>query len=155
MLDRIEGVLQMLSEQPKAGRERPELAPELRSFPVGNYLVVLPASSRGHRPGARAERPHGYRFGRPRDLTRLCLRPTTRVHRAARLFIAHDCCRDRTQIYVSSGSVHAFTCEAVASLPELADRAPLAMVVDAFLMRAADDAVGHGNGQHAVPRHEL
>ena len=29
------------------------------------------------------------------------------------------------------------------------------MVVDAFLMRAADDAVGRGDGQHAVPRHEL
>jgi plasmid stabilization system protein ParE len=27
MLDRIEGALQMLSEQPKAGRERSELAP--------------------------------------------------------------------------------------------------------------------------------
>ena len=27
VLDRIGGVLQMLSEQPKAGRERPELAP--------------------------------------------------------------------------------------------------------------------------------
>jgi len=39
MLDRIEGVLQMLSEQPKAGCERLELAPELRSFPVGNYLL--------------------------------------------------------------------------------------------------------------------
>ena len=39
MLDRIEGILQMLSEQPKAGRERPELAPGLRSFPVGNYLL--------------------------------------------------------------------------------------------------------------------
>jgi toxin ParE1/3/4 len=40
MLDRIEGVLQMLSEQPKAARERPGLAPELRSFPVGNYLLT-------------------------------------------------------------------------------------------------------------------
>ena len=39
MLDRIGGVLRMLSEQPKAGRERPELAPGLRSFPVGNYLL--------------------------------------------------------------------------------------------------------------------
>jgi toxin ParE1/3/4 len=29
----------MLSEQAKAGRERPELAPGLRSFPVGNYLL--------------------------------------------------------------------------------------------------------------------
>src|SRR5262245_34403052 len=45
--------------------------------------------------------------------------------------------------------------EAVASFPELADRAPLTLVVDAFLMRAADDAVGHGDGQHAVTRHEL
>jgi toxin ParE1/3/4 len=39
MFDRIEGVLRMLSEQPKAGREGPELAPELRSLPVGNYLL--------------------------------------------------------------------------------------------------------------------
>jgi len=31
LLDRI--------EQPKAGRERAELAPGLRSFPVGNYLL--------------------------------------------------------------------------------------------------------------------
>ena len=43
MLDRIEGVLQMLSEQPKAGRERPELAPGLHGLPVGNYqLFYLP-----------------------------------------------------------------------------------------------------------------
>jgi plasmid stabilization system protein ParE len=42
MLDRIEGVLQMLSERPKAGRECPELAPGLRSFPVGNYLLFYP-----------------------------------------------------------------------------------------------------------------
>jgi toxin ParE1/3/4 len=39
MLDRIESVLQMLCEQPEAGRERPELAPGVRSFPVGNYLL--------------------------------------------------------------------------------------------------------------------
>jgi hypothetical protein len=32
----------------------------------------------------------GLRIIRPETLTRLCLRPTTRVHRAARLFIAHD-----------------------------------------------------------------
>lgn len=35
--------------------------------------------------------------------------------------------------------MHALTREAVASFPELADRAPLALVVDALLMRAADD----------------
>jgi hypothetical protein len=62
------------------------------------------------------------------------------VHRSPSLFIAHNRCRDSSQIYVSSDSAHAFTREGVASLPELADRGPLVMVVDAFLMRAADDA---------------
>ena len=38
-LDRIDNVLRMLSEQPEAGRSRPELAPRLRSFPVGNYVL--------------------------------------------------------------------------------------------------------------------
>jgi|EndMetStandDraft_5_1072996.scaffolds.fasta_scaffold257291_2 toxin ParE1/3/4 len=47
MLDRIEGVLRMLSERPKAGRERPELAPGLRSFPVGNYLLFYLPLPRG------------------------------------------------------------------------------------------------------------
>ena len=39
MLDRIDDVLGMLRDRPLAGRERPELAPKLRSFPVGSYLV--------------------------------------------------------------------------------------------------------------------
>ena len=51
--------------------------------------------------------------------------------------------------------MHALTGEAVASFPELTDRAPLALVVDALLMRAADDAIGHGDRQHAVPCDEL
>jgi toxin ParE1/3/4 len=29
----------MLVDNPQAGRDRPELAPNLRSFPVGNYLI--------------------------------------------------------------------------------------------------------------------
>jgi toxin ParE1/3/4 len=29
----------LLAIQPRAGRLRPELAPELRSFPVGRYVV--------------------------------------------------------------------------------------------------------------------
>jgi toxin ParE1/3/4 len=36
LLWRIDGVLSMLSENPAAGRSRPELHPEIRSFPVGN-----------------------------------------------------------------------------------------------------------------------
>jgi toxin ParE1/3/4 len=39
LLDRIESALAMLSETPFAGRARPELAADLRSFPVGNYVL--------------------------------------------------------------------------------------------------------------------
>jgi toxin ParE1/3/4 len=39
VLDRIGEVLDMLLRNPLAGRERPELAPSLRSFPAGNYIV--------------------------------------------------------------------------------------------------------------------
>ncbi len=39
VLDRIGEVLDMLIHHPLAGRQRPELAPGLRSFPVGNYIV--------------------------------------------------------------------------------------------------------------------
>jgi toxin ParE1/3/4 len=39
MLDRIDEVLRMLRDRPLAGRERSELAPELRSFPVGSYIL--------------------------------------------------------------------------------------------------------------------
>jgi toxin ParE1/3/4 len=39
MLDRIDEVLRMLRDRPLAGRARPELAPDLRSFPVGSYVL--------------------------------------------------------------------------------------------------------------------
>ena len=48
--------------------------------------------------------------------------------------------------------MHALTREAVASFPQLTDRAPLALVVDALLMRAADDAIGHGDRQRELNR---
>ena len=38
-LDRIDIVLAMLRDNPLAGRKRPELAPEIRSFPVGNFIL--------------------------------------------------------------------------------------------------------------------
>lgn len=38
-LDRFEEVLAMLRDNPKAGRARPELATDVRSFPVGNYVL--------------------------------------------------------------------------------------------------------------------
>ncbi len=38
-VDRIGKIFQMLVENPLAGRERPELRKDLRSFPVGSYVV--------------------------------------------------------------------------------------------------------------------
>jgi toxin ParE1/3/4 len=39
LLDRIDNVLAMLRDNPMAGRKRSELAPEIRSFPVGKYVL--------------------------------------------------------------------------------------------------------------------
>jgi toxin ParE1/3/4 len=39
LLDDIDSSCQSLAMQPQAGRLRPELVPELRSFPVGRYIV--------------------------------------------------------------------------------------------------------------------
>lgn len=39
VLDRIDEVLAMLADNPRAGRPRPELAPDLRSFPAGSYVL--------------------------------------------------------------------------------------------------------------------
>ena len=39
LLKRIEHAMQMLVLNPESGRRRSDLAPDLRSFPVGNYVV--------------------------------------------------------------------------------------------------------------------
>lgn len=39
VIEDIEGTLRMLSRNPLAGRQRRELRPHLRSFPVGNHLI--------------------------------------------------------------------------------------------------------------------
>ena len=39
LLRAMEGKLQMLSDHPYAGPQRPELRPRLRSFAVGNYIL--------------------------------------------------------------------------------------------------------------------
>jgi len=39
LLVRIEATFDMLAETPFAGRNRSELRADLRSFPVGNYLI--------------------------------------------------------------------------------------------------------------------
>ncbi|MDO8519263.1 MAG: type II toxin-antitoxin system RelE/ParE family toxin [Deltaproteobacteria bacterium] len=38
-VDLLEEKIQMLAGHPKAGRERKELAPLVRGFPVGNYVI--------------------------------------------------------------------------------------------------------------------
>jgi toxin ParE1/3/4 len=47
LINRIGNVFQMLVENPLAGRERPELRRNLRSFPVGNYVVFYSPVSDG------------------------------------------------------------------------------------------------------------
>lgn len=47
LINRIGNVFQMLVENPLAGRERPELRKNLRSFPVGNYVVFYSPVSDG------------------------------------------------------------------------------------------------------------
>jgi toxin ParE1/3/4 len=47
ILDRIEDVLRMLKDNPNAGRSRPELAPELRSFPIVNYILFFRPNESG------------------------------------------------------------------------------------------------------------
>jgi toxin ParE1/3/4 len=42
-IDRIGKVFQMLVENPLAGRQRPELRKDIRSFPVGSYVVFYTA----------------------------------------------------------------------------------------------------------------
>lgn len=40
LIERIGRVFEMLAHQPYAGRARPELRADLRSFAVGNYVVI-------------------------------------------------------------------------------------------------------------------
>ena len=46
-LERIAETLKLLSEMPAAGRLRPRLAPNLRSFPIGNYVLFYHPLSDG------------------------------------------------------------------------------------------------------------
>lgn len=46
-LDRMEARLTMLAREPELGELRPELAPELRSFVVGNYVVFYKPETDG------------------------------------------------------------------------------------------------------------
>ncbi|SRR6266446_2862851 len=47
LLDMIEEKCRLLAQFPEMGRKREELAPALRSFPVGNYLIFYRARAEG------------------------------------------------------------------------------------------------------------
>jgi toxin ParE1/3/4 len=40
LLDRFGRVFEMLVQNPQAGRRRPDLGQNLRSFPVGRYIII-------------------------------------------------------------------------------------------------------------------
>ena len=46
-IDTVDEVVQLLAENPGMGRLREELAPEIRSWPVGNYLLFYRALTDG------------------------------------------------------------------------------------------------------------
>jgi toxin ParE1/3/4 len=47
LIDQIHETSRMLAATPKAGRNRPELEPSVRSFVVGNYIVFYRVSPDG------------------------------------------------------------------------------------------------------------
>ena len=46
-MDRIEAECWQLAREPGIGQLRPDLAPDLRFFPLGNYLIFYRASAEG------------------------------------------------------------------------------------------------------------
>jgi|SRR2546425_4306670 len=47
LIDRLDEVLKMLARNPLVGRAREELAPNARSFPVGNHVLFYRPSENG------------------------------------------------------------------------------------------------------------
>ena len=43
----LTGTCDILADTPHAGRNRPDLAPSLRSFPKGNYVIFYTETSQG------------------------------------------------------------------------------------------------------------
>jgi toxin ParE1/3/4 len=47
LIDQIYEKCRFLADSPKAGRQRPELDPSIRSFAVGNYVIFYRESATG------------------------------------------------------------------------------------------------------------
>jgi len=46
--------------------------------------------------------------------------------------------------------MHPLSCKPIASVPKLANRTPLAVVIDSFLVRTANYAIGDRDGSHLM-----
>ena len=46
-IDKLHGTMGLLADVPGMGRQRPDLAPNLRGFPVGRYLIFYREISSG------------------------------------------------------------------------------------------------------------
>lgn len=46
-IDRLHGTMGTLAEMPGMGRPRDDLAPNIRTFPLGNYLIIYREMSGG------------------------------------------------------------------------------------------------------------
>jgi toxin ParE1/3/4 len=47
LLDNIDRKCDLLAQNPQLGQARPDIAPELRYFPVGNYLILYRITPEG------------------------------------------------------------------------------------------------------------
>jgi len=61
LIDRIEATFDMLADTPLAGRARSDLTRNLRSFPVGNYIIFYVPDTRRNRSRACHARTPGHR----------------------------------------------------------------------------------------------
>jgi len=46
-IDRLHGTMAMLAEMPGIGRPRDDLAPNVRTFPLGSYLIIYREATGG------------------------------------------------------------------------------------------------------------
>jgi plasmid stabilization system protein ParE len=63
LVDRFAAVFEMLVQNPQAGRARPDLGPNLRSFAVGKLRHILSSAVRWHRHRSRHAWPARHRPG--------------------------------------------------------------------------------------------
>ena len=83
------------------------------------------------------------------------LRQTRRSARVSRWVGSTEAVRwrpvSRTGVALPENLMHPLSCKPIAPVPKLAQRAPLALVIDSFLVRTANYAVADRDGSHLMP----